>query len=96
MKNLLLTLSLSLAALPVCADTLAPTKGTDLPPARTTEPAPAAAPAAAPAPAPAPAPKPAPAAGDSGRILSQVLGNEEVQVFLRLDVMLFLPAKKLP
>jgi hypothetical protein len=47
-------------------------------------------------PAPAPAPKPAPAAGDSGRILSQVLGNEEVQVFLRLDVMQFLPAKKLP
>jgi hypothetical protein len=47
-------------------------------------------------PAPAPAPKPKPAAVDSGRILSQVLGNEEVQVFLRLDVMQFLPAKKLP
>ncbi len=64
MKNVLLTLSLSLAALPVCADTLAPTTGTDLPPARTTEPAPPAAPAAAPAPAPAPAPAaaaPAPA-----------------------------------
>lgn len=41
------------------------------------------------------APKPAPAA-DSSRILSQVLGNEEVQVFLRLDLMQFLPAKKLP
>lgn len=42
-------------------------------------------------------PKPAeePAA-DSSRILAQVLGNEEVQVFLRLDVMQFLPAKKLP
>lgn len=33
---------------------------------------------------------------NSGRILSQVLGNEEVQVFVRLDVMQFLPAKKLP
>jgi len=37
----------------------------------------------------------APAAGSS-RILAQVLGNEEVQVFLRLDLMQFLPAKKLP
>ena len=63
MKNLLLTLSLSLAALPVHADTLAPTKGTDLPPARTTEPAPPAAPVeAAPAAAPAPAPAPVAAA----------------------------------
>jgi hypothetical protein len=41
------------------------------------------------------APKPAPAA-DSSRILSQVLGNEDVHVFLRLDLMQFLPAKKLP
>lgn len=40
----------------------------------------------------APAAKPA----DSGRILSQVLGNEEVQVFVRLDVLQFLPVKKLP
>jgi hypothetical protein len=32
----------------------------------------------------------------SSRILSQVLGNEEVQVFLRLDLLQFLPAKKLP
>jgi hypothetical protein len=47
------------------------------------------------APAPAPAPPPAPAA-DSSRILAQVLGNEEVQVFVRLDLMQFLPAKKLP
>jgi hypothetical protein len=39
--------------------------------------------------------KPAPAA-DSSRILAQVLGTEEVQVFLRLDLMQFLPAKKLP
>lgn len=37
-----------------------------------------------------------PAAADSSRILAQVLGNEEIQVFLRLDVMQFLPAKKLP
>jgi hypothetical protein len=42
-----------------------------------------------------PAPPPAPKA-DSSRILAQVLGNEEVQVFLRLDVMSFLPEKKLP
>jgi hypothetical protein len=41
------------------------------------------------------APKPA-APVDSSRILAQVLGNEEVQVFLRLDVLQFLPAKKLP
>lgn len=39
---------------------------------------------------------PAPAVADSSRILSQVLGNEEVQIFVRLDLMLFLPAKKLP
>jgi hypothetical protein len=43
----------------------------------------------------APAAPPAPKA-DSSRILAQVLGNEELQVFLRLDVMRFLPAKKLP
>lgn len=40
------------------------------------------------------APPPPPA--DSSRILAQVLGNEEVQVFLRLDLLQFLPAKKLP
>lgn len=53
---------------------------------------------AAPAPGAAPVipPPPAAAPAGSGRILSQVLGNEEVQVFLRLDLMLFLPAKKLP
>ena len=50
---------------------------------------------------PAAAPKPAEAAAaakpaDSSRILSQVLGNEQLQVFLRLDVLQFLPAKKLP
>jgi hypothetical protein len=37
-----------------------------------------------------------PAVVDSSRILSQVLGNEEVLVFVRLDLMQFLPAKKLP
>lgn len=49
----------------------------------------------APKPAETPAAAPAPAA-DSSRILAQVLGNEEVQVFLRLDLLQFLPAKKLP
>lgn len=44
----------------------------------------------------APAPKPEPAPADSSRILAQVSGNEEIQVFLRLDLMQFLPAKKLP
>ncbi len=33
---------------------------------------------------------------DSSRILSQVLGLEQIQVFLRLDLLEFLPAKKLP
>ena len=48
MKKLLLTLSLSLAALPVHADEMSPTKGGyDLPPARTTTQKPSAAPAEA-------------------------------------------------
>lgn len=42
-----------------------------------------------------PAP-PAPKASDSSRILSQVLGNEQLRVFVRLDILEFLPAKKLP
>lgn len=42
---------------------------------------------------PAPAPEPM---ADSSRILAQVLGGEEIQVFIRLDLMNFLPAKKLP
>lgn len=42
------------------------------------------------------APKPAPPAADSSRILAQVLGNEELQVFLRVDLLQFLPAKTLP
>lgn len=37
-----------------------------------------------------------PASGDSSKILAQVLGNEQVQVFLRLDILQFLPVKKLP
>lgn len=41
------------------------------------------------------APKPAPPA-DSSRILAQVLGNEELHVFLRLDFLQFLPSKTLP
>lgn len=43
----------------------------------------------------APAPPPAPPR-DSSRILAQVLGNEKVSVFIRLDVLQFLPAKPLP
>ncbi len=38
-------------------------------------------------------PKPA---ADSSQILSQVLGSEKILVFLRLDLLQFLPAKKLP
>lgn len=57
------------------------------------EPAAGEQPKAADAAAPAEA---APPAGDSsGRILSQVLGNENVQVFLRIDLLQFLPAKEL-
>jgi len=52
---------------------------------------PAAPPAATPAAAVA-----APKVADSSRILAQVLGDEQVQVFVRLDVLQFLPAKKLP
>lgn len=53
------------------------------------------------APAPAggaAAPKPAAAAAapETGRILQQVLGLEEVSVFIRLDVLQFLPTKELP
>lgn len=59
--------------------------------AETPAPAAPATPAAPAAPTP-----PAAAATDSNRILAQVLGNEEVLVFLRLDLMQFLPAKKLP
>lgn len=44
---------------------------------------------------PPPAPIPAPIS-DTSRNLSQILGNEELQVFLRLDLMQVLPPKKLP
>ena len=57
-----------------------------------TEPTPEADAGAEDTPVPAP---PTPAA-DATRILAQVQGNEEVQVFVRLDLMQFLPAKKLP
>jgi hypothetical protein len=50
-------------------------------------------PAAPEAEKPAEAAKPA---ADSSRILAQVLGNEEITVFVRVDLMQFLPAKKLP
>jgi hypothetical protein len=41
-------------------------------------------------------PAPAPKTADTGRILAQVLGNEEIHVFIRLDFLSFLPAQKLP
>lgn len=41
-------------------------------------------------------PEPEAAPVNSGRILSQVLGGEETNVFVRLDLLQFLPAKKLP
>jgi hypothetical protein len=53
--------------------------------------------AAAPEEAVAEADAPAPAApADSSRILAQVLGSEELIVFIRFDLALFLPAKELP
>jgi len=41
-------------------------------------------------------PAAAPERADTSRILAQVLGNEQVQVFVRLDILHFLPVKKLP
>jgi hypothetical protein len=62
-------------------------------PATGTPPATPAAPVLPAAPAVPAAPiKPA----ASGRILNQILGDEEIQVFLRIDVLQFLPAKELP
>lgn len=46
--------------------------------------------------APAAAAASAPKAPDSSRILSQVLGAEQVQVFVRLEILEFLGEKKLP
>jgi hypothetical protein len=63
----------------------------DPPPAAGGAAAPGATPAQpepAPAPEPEPEPEPAPKA-DSSRILKQVLGSENVQVFLRVDLLLF-------
>jgi hypothetical protein len=49
------------------------------------------------APAAAPAGgKAKPAAADGSRILQQVLGSEEISVFIRLDVLQFLPTNELP
>ncbi len=45
---------------------------------------------------PAPAPEPVFVAGDSSRILAQVLGQEELEVFVRVDLLIFLEPKKLP
>jgi len=56
-------------------------------PGEATPPPAAAAPAAA---------APAAAAPDKGRILQKVLGDEEISVFLRIDVLQFLPTKELP
>ncbi len=41
-------------------------------------------------------PAAAPERADTSRILSQVLGNEQVHVFVRLDILQFFPVKKLP
>ena len=65
-------------------------------PAATPTTPPAATPTTPPAAIPGATPAPVSATGDSSRILSQVLGNEDVQVFLRLDLMPFLPVQKLP
>lgn len=43
---------------------------------------------------PAPAPATPVGATDSSRILYQVLGDEEIQVFIRFDILLFSPAEK--
>lgn len=43
----------------------------------------------------APPATPAPAVADTSKILQQVLGTEDITVFIRLDVLRFLPAKDL-
>lgn len=48
------------------------------------------------APVPVPEEKPEPEKPDSNRILAQVLGSEEVIVFVRFDTLMFLPAGELP
>lgn len=42
------------------------------------------------------APKPPATMQDTARILYQVLGNEELTVFVRFDIAMFLPSKELP
>lgn len=86
--------------------TPAPAPGTKPAPAPApgTRPTPAPAPGTRPAPAPTAVPPPAPAIKpaatpgqvDSSRILNRVLGSEELQVFLYIDVLEFLPVKDLP
>jgi hypothetical protein len=44
----------------------------------------------------APPAAPAPVVSDTSKILQQVLGTEDITVFIRLDVLRFLPAKDLP
>lgn len=79
-----------------------PPKPAPAPVAPTPAPAPAAPakPAGTPGPAGVPGapgtPAPAGAKVDSSRILQGVLGSEEVQVFVRIDVVRFLPVKELP
>lgn len=80
------------APVPTSDAALAPDGGGfALPPDPNAAPAPDAA-GAAPAPAPEAA-APAPAPVDTGRVLQQVLGSEDVYVFVRIDIMQFLPAK---
>jgi hypothetical protein len=92
---------------PVTLDAAAPADGGFALPPDPTEAAPAAdgaapaadgaAPAAdgaAPAPEGAAPEAAAPAPVDTGRILQQVLGSEDIYVFVRIDIMQFLPAKK--
>lgn len=77
MKKLFLTLSLSLTVVPVYADALGPTEGTDLPPARITPSKPVAAPVEAAPVAPAvtaPAPRAMPVAEAAPAVRAGVTG----------------------
>ena len=66
-------------------------------PARPAVAAPPRVAAVVPKPAVAPtAARAAAAPADSSRILNRVLGNEELEVFLHIDVLEFLPVKALP
>ncbi len=91
------------APAPAPATATAPAPGSVPGPAPVVAPQPEGAPEAVAPPAPvepappAPAAPPATGSADSSRILYQVLGHEELEVFIRFDVMLFLskeaPAK---